>query len=180
MNNFAIAKILRHMHSTRNVFLKVYPADQIPSRNEITTYPCCFVANTDPSWMPGTHWVAVFIGRNGRVEYFDSYGRRPMSPKMKAFCGTDYIYNPKVVQSIFSALCGHFCIYFLAQRCSGKSVKNIIKQFDENNALYNENLVLTFVHSRFPHHKLSCGGKSVHQKCKAKACRRANNLVRIV
>jgi len=178
MDNWDIAKILRHMSATKNRFLGVFPAEKIPSRRDIQRYPCCFVANTDPSWLPGTHWVAVFVGKNGLIEYFDSYGRRPMSPKMRAFCGRDYVYNPKVVQSIFSQSCGQFCIYFLAQRCAGKSIEYIIGQFDDDNTVFNEMLVSSFVNSRFPHHKLSSGRKRnlIYQVCKAGLCRRNRSI----
>ena len=47
----------------------------------IDKYSCGFVANTDPSSEPGTHWISIGIGlSNGRGdhnkilgEYFDSY-----------------------------------------------------------------------------------------------------------
>ena len=172
MNNKDIAKILRHLCVTKNYFLGVFSAEKIPKRKDIVNYPCCFVANTDPSWLPGTHWVAVFIGKDGLVEYFDSYGRRPMSPKMKAFCGRDYAFNPNAVQSILSSSCGQFCIFVLSQRCSGKSMHSIMKQFRVNNPMFNENMVLTFVNGKFPHNKLSCRRSRgiINQTCKAGIC----------
>ena len=33
------------------------------------------VFNLDPSYKPGSHWVAVYIDRNGLPEYFDFFGR---------------------------------------------------------------------------------------------------------
>jgi hypothetical protein len=170
MNNQEISKILRHLRLTKNKFIGVFPAEKIPSpvSEDNSSYPYCFVANTDPSWLPGTHWVAVYAERRGSVEYFDSYGRRPMSLKMKRFCGNNYSFNASMLQPYFSASCGQFCIYFLAQRCSGKTLKTIMEHFDPNNLTKNEKLVTSFVHSRFPHFKLSgkCNRFLVSQLCK--------------
>ena len=33
----------------------VFPADRLPE--SIVKYPCGFVASTDPSSKPGTHWI---------------------------------------------------------------------------------------------------------------------------
>ena len=39
--------------------------------------PSSFVINLDPSYKPGSHWVAVYFDRNGVGEYFDSFARYP-------------------------------------------------------------------------------------------------------
>jgi len=134
---------MRHFPSTRNRFIGVFAADKIPQ--QLYFYPCCFIANTDPSFMQGTHWTAVFVDRNGNIEYFDSYGRQPLSPQMKHFCGLGYRYNPYMIQSAYSALCGHFCIFYLVYRCRGISQENVLNMFNLNNLTYNECKVQNFV-----------------------------------
>jgi hypothetical protein len=53
--------------------LGVFPAYQMPSINR--TMHCCFILNTEPSGMPGEHWLAFFFGHHSNtLEYFDSYG----------------------------------------------------------------------------------------------------------
>ena len=37
-------------------------------------FPYGFVANTDPSTEPGTHWVAFYFPSRDKGEFFDSYG----------------------------------------------------------------------------------------------------------
>jgi len=143
MNNWEISKAMRYFPSAKNRFIGVFPADGIPKN--ILNYPCCFIANTDPSWMPGTHWVAVYIDADGTIEYFDSYGRTPMSPQMKSFCGNFFRFNPYMIQPVFSSACGQFCIYFLVQRCRGHSFERVMKMFDFNNLVHNENLVKNFI-----------------------------------
>ena len=151
MNNWEISKTMRHYPSTKNRFIGVFPADKIPKNILQYSLPCCFIANTDPSWLSGTHWVSVFVDKNGNIEYFDSYGRRPMSPQMKTFCGKVYQYNPCMIQSLFSTSCGQFCIFYLVHRCKGVSLQKVMNMFNINNVEYNENLVKTFVK---PHTKV--------------------------
>ena len=155
MNNVDISKVLRHIRVTRNIFIGVFPAEKVPNKKDIISYPCCFIANTQPSWLPGEHWVAVYVGKNGISEFFDSYGRRPVNPKIKSFCGRKYIFNPVMLQSPFSAACGQFCIYFLVKRCQGIPMQMIISGFDYNNLRKNDELVMTFIDKRFPYDKLS-------------------------
>ena len=65
--------------SNAEIFSGVFPCDKLPQM--IDKYSCGFVANTDPSSEPGTHWISIGIGlSNGRGdhnkilgEYFDSY-----------------------------------------------------------------------------------------------------------
>lgn len=165
MNNWEISKIMRHLPSTKNRFIGVFSADKIPTNIALYTLPCCFIANTDPSWKSGSHWVAVFIDKNGHIEYFDSYGRRPMSPRMKKFCGRHYQYNPYMIQTVFSTLCGHYCIFYLVHRCRGVSFVNIMNMFDFDNLNYNDNLVKNFVkfHPRMFVKSTCC---SIKQCCK--------------
>nr|CAD7578487.1 unnamed protein product [Timema californicum] len=48
----------------------VFPADQLPAR---IARPAALVINIDPNTKPGTHWVPIFIDKNGVGEYFDSH-----------------------------------------------------------------------------------------------------------
>ena len=52
--------------------------DGVFSSDHLPTKPRLLVSNTDPSDMPGEHWVAIYVDDDGRYgEYFDSLGRRP-------------------------------------------------------------------------------------------------------
>ena len=59
------------MHIQKKIFDGVFPADEVPKLN---TFPCGFVANTDPSTEPETHWVAFYFPSREKGEFFDSYG----------------------------------------------------------------------------------------------------------
>jgi hypothetical protein len=67
MNTGQIELILR-----RNIdnFDGVFSRDRLPDK------PRLLVCNTDPSSRPGQHWIAIYVGEDGRGEYFDSLAAR--------------------------------------------------------------------------------------------------------
>ena len=68
MNTEEIDRILRRQCARD--FDGVFSVHTLPDR------PRLLVCNTDPSYRPGRHWVAICM-KDGRGEYFDSFGRRP-------------------------------------------------------------------------------------------------------
>ena len=81
------------------------------ARDTLPDRPRLLVCNTDPSHRPGRHWVAIYV-KDGRGEYFDSFGRRP-SAKFERYMNRHcryWTFNDKQLQSVASQLCGHYCI----------------------------------------------------------------------
>lgn len=71
--------------------------------------------NLDESDEEGSHWTAVFIsGAKRELNYFDSYAIEPMG-EIKKFIEKypKLIRNTYRYQSLFSNVCGHYCIIFL-------------------------------------------------------------------
>ena len=91
----------------------VFSVDTLPDR------PRLLVCNTDPSYRPGRHWVAI-RAKDGRGEYFDSFVRRPgveFERYMNRHCRY-WTFNDKQLQSVVSQFCGHYCIcYRYAKDC---------------------------------------------------------------
>ena len=59
MNTLQIKRALEHNTFTKKTFCGVFAADELPEI--INTFPCGFVANTDPSTEPGTlGWLFTF------------------------------------------------------------------------------------------------------------------------
>ena len=58
----------------KNRVLRLYLADQIPSH-----LPCGMgiIANTDPAYLRGHHWLGFYLIQNDELECFDSYGKSP-------------------------------------------------------------------------------------------------------
>ena len=76
MNTLQLERALKHNTFTKKIFVGVFAADELPTLN---TFPCGFVANTDPSTEPGTHWVAFYFPSREKGEFFDSYGHPPLN-----------------------------------------------------------------------------------------------------
>ena len=75
MNTLQIKQALERNTFTKKIFVGVFAADEVPEI--IDTFPCGFVANTDPSTEPGTHWIAFYFPSREKGEFFDSYGNPP-------------------------------------------------------------------------------------------------------
>lgn len=88
--------------------------EDVLSVNEVclpTKKPASFIFNLDPSHEPGSHWVAVYYTARGQYWYFDSYGSPPPEDLTRTY---EYLREWTLpVQSLFSNVCGHYCIYFL-------------------------------------------------------------------
>ena len=51
-------------------FLGVFSRDNLP---QPISLPFSLIANIDKQVESGTHWIAMFVDKKGRGEYFDSY-----------------------------------------------------------------------------------------------------------
>ena len=86
MRGEAIDKILTDILSgPRAHYLGVFSRDQLPLStithhlaHTSTRYPSAYIAKTDPSSLPGDHWVAFYHLSPIHLEFFDSYGPLPM------------------------------------------------------------------------------------------------------
>jgi hypothetical protein len=128
MNSYEIEKALRSNPITRDIFVGVFPADQLPEKE----YPGAYIVNTDPADQPGQHWVAFYCTEAGKLEAFDSFGKNPgiYSDHIKEWMGTDYlILSNSVLQSDNSTLCGNYCLYFLLLRCHNFSYEDVLSIF---------------------------------------------------
>ena len=76
MNSRQLRWILSGDKLTKQFFRGVYAIDEIKSIKTVS-YPSSFVINLDPSYKPGSHWVAVYFDKNGVGEYFDSFAGYP-------------------------------------------------------------------------------------------------------
>lgn len=60
---------------TSQYFIGVFASDTMP---RYVSNPVLLICNTDPQDKTGTHWIAIFIDKFGRGEFFDSYGMPPV------------------------------------------------------------------------------------------------------
>ena len=136
MNTAKIERLLVNQPS----FQGVYSLDTLPKS------PRLLVCNTDPSWKPGEHWIAIYVDKNGRGEYFDSFGRPPnkhFERYMNSMCSS-WTFNKKRLQSRISSFCGYYCCLFVVLRARGFSMTKIVRLFTIDTG-YNDWLVHRFV-----------------------------------
>ena len=103
MNSRQLRWILSNDKVTSRTFKGVYALDEIVHIKQ-KSFPSAYVFNLDPSYKPGSHWVAVYIDRKGRPEYFDSFGRPPPR-EIKDFlytCAESWKHNHVPIQELYS------------------------------------------------------------------------------
>lgn len=130
----------------------VFPSDRIP---KIWTKPSAYIFNTRPHSHPGEHWTAMFVNRDGRGIFFDSFGEPPSIPEYLQRIRkntTLYVYNKKQLQSLDSTVCGEFCVFFLHCMCIGLNLDQFIDLFTDDTAK-NDKLVHEYV-EKFNNRKL--------------------------
>ena len=93
-----------------------------------------FIVNTDPCKDDGQHWVGVVILKNGRGEYFDSFGRQPLQEIIDYFRihATVYSKSRKMIQHPFSSSCGLFCIQYINHRSKGGDLHSYVSGFSDD------------------------------------------------
>lgn len=114
----------------KHEFIGVFPRDRLPRRLP-PRRPLLLVCNTDKHDKPGKHWIAIYIGRDMRGEYFDSSGMPPLKDFemfMNRFSNV-WIYNDKQLQSIISYVCGHYCIMYCILKTCNYSLVEFVNCF---------------------------------------------------
>ena len=144
MNTQQIKRVLEHNPYTKKIFCGVFPADQLPKT--IDTFPCGFVANTDPSTEPGTHWVSFYFPSREKGEFFDSYGHPPEHYGFKLY--EIETWNNRKLQSSWSHVCGQYSIFYLYHKSCGYSMSKIVNLFTGNTQL-NDCKVACYVKKHF-------------------------------
>lgn len=144
LSTLEINNLCSHLRK-KQIFLGVFSDDKLPM--QILNVPYAFIANTDPSTLPGTHWVAVWVHNRNEVWYFDSLNGVP-TDAMRIFLDKFKVIksNNKEFQSFLSDNCGHFCIAFVYYAYTYKSFDRVMKVFNSLGTKL-EKFVLNFVHS---------------------------------
>lgn len=119
-------------------FIGTYPIDKLPKKY-INQRPLGLIINLDQSYLPGSHWIALFIDDNNIAWYFDSYGRDINSKYIHEFLVSNKVsilfHNRKKLQGDLSQVCGPYCIYFIKMMCSSFEPEEFIQMFSKNKHL---------------------------------------------
>lgn len=143
MNTKQITNALLHNKSTRKYFQGVFSSDQLPKR--VFRRPAIIIANTDPSYKSGQHWIAFYFHDFKTAEYFDSYGQQPLNSEFLKFlnCNSKKItINKQQIQGYFSDTCGHYCLLYSLYKSKNKSMKLFVNQFKSTDYNFNDKKVV--------------------------------------
>lgn len=148
MDSSQLEAILYKHPATKLYFGGVYAKDTLPWKAKHQ----CYIVNLDSSKEPGSHWMAVFFSNHGQAEFFDSFGFPPTIDKnIHTFISRNsvqWIYNAQQLQNHRTVVCGQYCVFFLINRCLGKTLQKIISYFTTNQ-LKNDHFVKEYVEKNF-------------------------------
>lgn len=136
MNNFQLRDLLQGYPVT------ICAADQLRIERDRFV-----ISNTDTSNGTGKHWVTFYFPSKGPDEFFDSLGKTPKDYKVafETLLQNQYIMNCNQLQQSTSDTCGLYCVYYVINRCNGKTMNEIVKPFNVNKPSYNDHYVTYFV-----------------------------------
>jgi hypothetical protein len=118
----------------------VFASDKIAYKK--CSLPSALICNYDTSYQPGSHWIAIYLSKQGNVHYFDSYAMKPpvdgILRFMKQNAHKKIQYNTVHMQDIFSKVCGEYCILFLSTMMQHKRMKDFQTLFNNKNKMKND------------------------------------------
>jgi hypothetical protein len=147
MNTQEIRHALVGNYLTAKIARGVFARDQVPA--QLGPYPAAFIVNTDVVKEPGTHWVAVYQGKEDEVEFFDSFGRTLSHYKLDFLAANKrLVLQNDVCQSALSTVCGQYCLFFLLRRAGGESFSHILHLFTDSRSS-NDTMVCQYINFHF-------------------------------
>lgn len=149
MNTIQLTAIIDRI-SQNTHFLGVLPCDHLP-KESLRTLPTSAIINTHPSHLPGEHWLAIYINKDGSAFFFDSFGNSPDFIRFPASIidflknnSTSIQYSAKQVQHFMAVTCGHHCVFFLYHMIRGRDYDDIMMLYSDD-LIKNDKFVSCFV-----------------------------------
>ena len=136
-----IYKNLNKDFYSKKSFIGVFARDKLP---EVKNYPTSFILNTQPTYKPGEHWLAVYFNKDRLCEFFDSFVFPPSIYGLDKYLkskSSDFVSNTQQIQDNDSASCGYYTIFFILLKNRNFSLDEIISFFSKNNFKLNDYLV---------------------------------------
>lgn len=135
MNTRQLEKALKNHRDVRPYFKGVYACDRLP-RTIPKRSPAVLVANTDPSSLPGKHWVAYYFTSGDTVYYFDSSGLPPYNSSLQKLLRQRKrrCLVGRRIQGR-DQTCGYYCLYFILAMIRGYSFECFGDDLNANDRL---------------------------------------------
>lgn len=148
-----IHSLLSENEKTKKYFKGVFPIDKLPRK--IAKFPAILIVNSHGDKTIGEHWILFLLKFENENYFFDSYSldytfyasRNDWEKWLKTIGVTKYMkQNPRVIQSLFSDVCGHHSLFFAYNRCAGLSSDCILnKIYKKYDLLENDRIAIRFV-----------------------------------
>lgn len=135
MNTLQINKCLDGIGS----FGGAHACNMIPTPKLLPVY---YIVNTKPltiddrkksGVIDGEHWIVIRLNKDGKCEYFDSFGLPPHHGEITAYlskhCSKGVKYGNLMLQNPFSRTCGVWCLDFIIQKEFGRSTAHYLSDF---------------------------------------------------
>ena len=89
--------------------------------------------------------MTFYFPKRGPFEHFDSLGHMPedYGVGFEKILKKKYLKNVDQLQQSTSNVCGLFCAYYVMKRHQGKTMKDIVKDFNLNQKKRNDRLIVT-------------------------------------
>jgi hypothetical protein len=126
-------------------FIGVFPIDKLPRKIKKKQF---FVANLDPSYKEGSHWICFIRLNDIECEIFDSLGVK-INSILPFICFNHkltFVYNSTPVQPLTSTLCGKFVVTFLIERMLNQTMdfNDLLENIFSLNLIENDKKVTEF------------------------------------
>lgn len=134
MTTLDLIHIVLKTRLIRDAFIGVYPSDKIYTLvNDVCEKaPCFAIVNRDPSYLKGSHWIALYITRDS-VTYLCPQAEDPTEQfySVLATAKKKIYVNRKKIQPNKSTVCGLYCICYIILRQLGLCDKCSLEQFQK-------------------------------------------------
>jgi hypothetical protein len=130
MNARELLRLTRNNRHTANVVRGVFSSNNLPQI--VSAYPSAYICNTDPSYLPGSHWVVFWIHSPKYAEFYDSLGKSPeyYDAAFDAFIQNNCekcVYNNIRIQNKDSVACGYHVLFYVWMKCYNYVMSQIIE-----------------------------------------------------
>ena len=150
MNSDQLMCVIKERFCLSMIARKIYSPDTLPQY--ISFFPCAYIVNTDPSNLPGEHWIVFWLEDAVTSEYFDSFENLPETYS-SSFAGflerntETCTYNNIQFQKRDRTTCGYYVLFYLLMKCERKSILDICNILDSLKSP--DDFVYSYILNRF-------------------------------
>lgn len=116
-------------NETKEAFLGVFSIDHLPKK--IFHLPILFIVNTNTNNLPGEHWKAIYISKQGKGEVFDSLAL-PVGLRLQQWMNEfskKWSISKLTIQNPLAPSCGAYVLYYVMSRLKYDSMNSCLSLF---------------------------------------------------